>query len=74
MQHIKVFFVEKRDDGTVETEGLWCYKSGAHFIVDNIPIVTTRARLGDIVAAKFDPTDKVYYFDRIIAVVSDIIA
>ena len=64
----RVFFVQKNNEGELETESLWCSRVGSNFKIDNIPFIAKRVSLNDIIKAEFDPDDNVFYFDDFVAV------
>jgi hypothetical protein len=65
---IKVFFLQKNEDGEIETESIWCDKTGnGTYIVDNIPFVAKNISLGDIIIVEYDNSEGQYYFDNLVS-------
>ncbi len=64
----KVFFVQQINETDLETEGLWCTKSGDNYVVESIPFVAKRISLGDTIQVEYDASDKSYYFDDFVSI------
>ena len=68
MKNIKILFVQKISDGQFETEGIWCKVENENYIIDNIPFISKRIALGDIIKAEYDESDNSYYFEDFVSV------
>ncbi|MFL9483448.1 DUF4265 domain-containing protein [Chitinophagaceae bacterium LWZ2-11] len=64
----KVFFVQQKSNGELETESLWCEKKDEYFVIDNIPFIAKRIALGDTIKTEFDESDGTFYFDDFVEV------
>ncbi len=69
VERIKVAFVHKYEDGSFETENMWCIKTTADtYEIDNIPFIAKRVSLGDIITVAFDEDEQRFYFDSFVSV------
>ena len=69
IERIKVSFVHKYEDGSFETENMWCIKiTDETYEIDNIPFIVRRVSLGDIITVAFDEEEQRFYFESFVSV------